>query len=104
VPLGVRDASGSLWTVYRLPKGWEVGGGLRYSSGFWLNDANTGEVPSYTVWDATVAYVQEKYEVRLNLNNLSDKTYYVGGYNNSPNRVLPGTPRSTSVTVRYRFS
>ena len=51
VPLGVPDVSGSLWTVYRLPRDFEVGGGLRYSSGFWLNDANTGEVPSYTVWD-----------------------------------------------------
>ncbi len=45
------------------------------------------------------AYVQRQYEVRLNLTNLVDKVYYVGGYNNSPNRVLPGYPRA----LRSRF-
>jgi catecholate siderophore receptor len=102
-PLGVADVSGNIWTVYKLGGGWEVGGGARHSSGFWLNDANTGEVPKYTAYDATVAYVRPKYEIRLNLVNLTDKTYYTGGYQNSPNRVLPGSPRGVAVTLRYTF-
>jgi catecholate siderophore receptor len=102
-PLGVSDASGSVWTVYRLGAGWEVGGGVRYNSGFFLTDANNGEVPAYTVVDATVAYVQKKYEVRLNGYNLADKLYYMGGYQNAPNRVIPGQPRAFSVTLRYNF-
>jgi catecholate siderophore receptor len=102
-PLGVADFSGNVWTVYRLGGGFEVGGGLRYSSGFWLNDANTGEVPSYTVFDAMAGYVQRQYEVRLNLYNIGDKTYYIGGYNNNPNRVLPGMPRAVSVSFLYNF-
>ncbi len=102
-PLGVADASGSVWTIYRLGGGWEVGGGVVANSGFNLTDANNGAVPGYAVFDATVAYVQRSYEVRLNAYNLFDKTYYLGGYNNSPNRVLPGMPRAASVTVSYRF-
>jgi len=102
-PLGVADTSGSLWTVYKLGGGWEIGGGVTASSGFNLTDANNGKVPSYAVLDGTVAYVQNKYEVRLNVNNITDKDYYIGGYNNSPNRVLPGMPRSASVTLRYKF-
>ena len=27
-PLGVADAQGNLWTMYRLGGGWEVGGGV----------------------------------------------------------------------------
>jgi catecholate siderophore receptor len=42
-------------------------------------------------------------EVRLNVYNLADKTHYVGGYQNSPNRVIPATPRAAAVTVRYTF-
>ena len=103
VPLGVADIAGSVWSVYRLGGGWEVGGGVNASSGFWLTDANNGEAPGYAVWDATLAYVQRKYEVRLNGYNLLDKTYYIGGYNNAPSRVLPGVPRSLSVTLRYSF-
>ena len=49
------------------------------------------------------AYVQRKYEVRLNVYNIVDKKYYIGGYNNNPNRVLPGVPRAASVTLRYAF-
>ena len=103
VPLGVAEAAGNVWTVYRLAGGWEVGGGLRHSAGFWLNDANTGKVPRYTAWDATVAYVQPSWELRLNVQNLTDETYYTGGYQNSPNRVLPGSPRAVAVTFRYLF-
>ncbi|MGH8665246.1 MAG: TonB-dependent receptor [Burkholderiales bacterium] len=102
-PLGVPDAQGSVWTTYRLGGGWEVGGGVVANSGFNLTDSNIGEAPGYAVFDATVAYVQRKYEVRLNLYNIFDKTYYLGGYNNSPNRVLPGMPRAATVTLRYNF-
>ena len=102
-PLGVSEVSGNLWTVYRLGAGWEVGGGARYNSGFFLTDANNGYVPGYWVADATAGYVQKKYEVRLNAYNLFDKLYYVGGYQNASNRVVPGLPRSASVTFRYYF-
>ncbi len=103
VPLGVSDASGNLWTTYKLGGGWEVGGGLNASTGFWLTDANNGKVPSYVVADLTAAYVQKAYEIRLNAYNVTDKLYYLGGYNNAPNRVLPGQPRSLSLSVRLNF-
>jgi catecholate siderophore receptor len=102
-PLGVADAQGSVWTTYRLGGGWEVGGGVVANSGFNLTDANNGEVPGYAVVDLTAAYVQRSYEVRLNVYNVFDKTYYLGGYNNSPNRVLPGMPRAATVTLRHNF-
>jgi catecholate siderophore receptor len=102
-PLGVPSESGSLWTVYHFAGGWEAGGGAFWSSEKFLDDANTGQLPEYWRWDATLAYAQKKYEVRLNLMNLTDEVYYYGGYNNSPNRVLPGQPRSAFVTLRYNF-
>jgi catecholate siderophore receptor len=105
-PLGVADVAGNVWTVYRLGGGWEIGGGARGQKGTWLTDTNIpgSTIPSYVVYDATIAYVQKQYEIRLNLYNLADKTHYLGGYNNSPNRVLPGAPRSAAVTVRYNFN
>jgi catecholate siderophore receptor len=102
-PWGVPYLSGSVWTIYRLGGGWEVGGGAFGSSYYWLDDQNRGEVPGYVRWDATVAYIQKKYDVRLNFFNVFDKTYYIGGYQNNPNRVLPGTPRSAMLTFTYRF-
>jgi catecholate siderophore receptor len=104
-PLGVARVSGNVWTVYRLGRGWEIGGGLRGQQGTWLTDTNIpgSKIPSYVVLDGTVGYVTEGWEVRLNLYNVTDKTYYIGGYNNSPNRVLPGAPFWGAVTLRYNF-
>jgi catecholate siderophore receptor len=102
-PLGVPEFVGNLWTVYRLGGGWEVGGGIIANSGWWANDANNTEIPSYVVLDATAAYVQKRYEVRLNVYNLTDEVYYVGAYQNSGSRVLPGMPLAASLTLRYNF-
>lgn len=96
--------AGSIWTIYRLGGGWEVGGGAFYSSDMEASlNGVTGELPSYTRWDATVAYVQKKYEVRLNLNNITDELYYIAAYQNSGNRVVPAMPRAGFITLRYNF-
>ncbi|HWM41749.1 MAG TPA: TonB-dependent siderophore receptor [Burkholderiales bacterium] len=102
-PLGVPTEAGSLWTVYRLGGGWEVGGGAFWSQEKWMNDGNTAQLPEYTSYDATVAYVQKQYEIRLNFVNLTDEFYYYGAYNNSPSRVLPAAPRQAFLTMRYNF-
>ena len=102
-PLGVADVAGNVWTVYRLGGGWEVGGGVVATSGSYLTDANNAKIPSYAVLDATVAYVQKKYEIRANFYNITDKLYYMGGYQNAANRVIPGQPFMASLTLRYNF-
>jgi catecholate siderophore receptor len=104
-PLGVPEWSGSVWSVYNLGGGWQIGGGLRGQKGAWLTDQNQpgSQIPSYVALDAMVAYLQPKWSVQLNGTNLTDKTYYIGGYNNSPSRVLPGQPIAGSVTFTYQF-
>jgi catecholate siderophore receptor len=102
-PLGVPTEAGNLWTIYRLGGGWEVGGGAFWSQEVWMDDANTAQLPEYVRWDATLAYVQKEYEIRLNLMNLTDEFYYYGAYNNSPSRVLPAAPRQGFLTMRYNF-
>ena len=68
-----------------------------------MNDANTGEVPPSAIVDFTAAYVKSNYGVRVNVTNVADKTYYIGGYQNNPNRVIPGEPRLFAVQLRYNF-
>jgi catecholate siderophore receptor len=102
-PLGVPSASGSLWSVYRLAGAWQTGGGVFWSSEKFLDDQNRGKIPEYYRFDATLAYVQTRYELRLNLFNVFDERYYYGGYQNSPSRVLPGQPREMQLTLLYRL-
>ena len=67
------------------------------SNSFGLPDST---IDAYTVVDAAVSYDIEKWNIQLNLRNLTDETYYVkalyiGG--------LPGDSRNAKLTVRYSF-
>ncbi|HVK54159.1 MAG TPA: TonB-dependent siderophore receptor [Burkholderiales bacterium] len=94
------EHSASLWTAYNLTKAWEIGGGVVYSSERFTNNGNTAEVGSYTRFDATVAYIQKSYDVRLNLLNLSDEKYFEVA---SGGRATPAAGRSAVATLTYRF-
>ena len=60
----------------------------------------TSSVDAYTVLDAGVSYDIDKWNIQLNLRNLTDETYYtkalfIGG--------LPGDARNAKLTVSYKF-
>ena len=42
------EFSGSVWTTYRLPKGFTLGGGVRATSEVFINPANTIVAPGYS--------------------------------------------------------
>ena len=92
--------SASLWSTYRLGRSWEIGGGAVYSSERLVNNANTALVDGYTRIDATVAYLTKQYDLRLNLQNLTDKQYFDVA---SGGRATPATGRTVLATLTYRF-
>ncbi len=95
----VPDHSGTLWTVYELPFGLEVGGGVRYLGERFTNELNTRRIDDYWVADATLAYEFEGGPtVRLNVFNLFDERYIdqVGG-----GHFVPGPGRSAIATVAF---
>ncbi|HEY0627993.1 MAG TPA: TonB-dependent siderophore receptor [Sphingomicrobium sp.] len=93
--------SGSLWTLYKLPMGIEVGGGVRYVSSRYTNVANTRRVDDYWVADATLGYdINEKMTLRVNAFNLFDERYadQIGG-----GHFVPGAGRSAVATLAFRM-
>jgi len=71
-----------------------------------VNKVNTSELiwdywPAYTVANAAIFYNLNKFKVSLNLNNLFDKKYFVGGYDYF--RASPGAPSNFMATVGYTF-
>lgn len=93
----------TLWTTYNLSKTWEVGGGATYMSNRFASNTNVVSAGGYTRWDATVAYHQAKYDVRLNLLNLTDKHYIDALIPSDGGRSVPGLGRTLLATVAYRF-
>jgi catecholate siderophore receptor len=92
--------SGSLWTTYTWPSGWELGGGVFFVDDAYANNANTIRVDGYTRFDMTAAYIPPKWDVRLNLYNLTDEAYIDNYY---AGHAVPGRARWGSVTFTYRF-
>ena len=90
----------TLWTTYRVTPSWEVGGGALYSAKRYLNNYETAVIDGYTRFDATLAYLQKAYDIRLSLQNLTDKKYFETA---SAGRATPVKGRSAMVTVAYRF-
>lgn len=106
-PAGISKHSVSLWGNYELADGFAglegkvtLGGGLRYASKYWANDANTAEVPANFAADAAVAYEVEDWKVSLNAYNLTDHTNYTSSFSG---RATPEAGRSFALGVARKF-
>jgi catecholate siderophore receptor len=114
IPSNTPKDTATLWTSYEWTHEWEISGGPNYMSKRFV--ANTGisstlpqgnidkvSVPSYARWDATIAYHQPKYDVRLNFLNLTNKYYYDALIQSDGGRAVPGIGRTALLTGNYRF-
>lgn len=96
---------GSIWTKYTFTNRGINGLGLAFGGNFVternLSLSNTQTLPGYVVLNGGIYYKIEKFQFQVNLNNLANKTYWVGGYDYL--RLFPGAPRNFMATVSYTF-
>lgn len=113
--------SASLWSTYSLPMRVQLGYGITYQGDFFLNQ-HTGtaydasqpnlpgvrstfplvKMPGYAVHRAMISYgVSRDLNLRLNVNNLFDKEYYIRGRNNG--WATPGDTRNFVLSADYNF-
>ena len=97
----------SLWADYRLSsnfgflQGVWLGGGVRYVSKTY-DQTNVTTVPAFTLFDLAASYTFAKhYTLRLNVNNLFDKTYVAAC--DSATNCYYGRRRTIIGTASYRW-
>ncbi len=94
--------SASLWTSYALTPALTVGGGAYVMGKVYGNTANTKWVPSYTRYDAMASYViNPNLTLQLNLQNLTNKTYFDKAYASHYVSVAPG--RSVVLSANFKL-
>ena len=93
----------SVWTTYNMTQEWEVGTGITYLSERFANNQNTVQVPDYIRWDATLAYHQPKYDIRLNLLNITNRLNYEAVIPSDRGRSVPSIDRTALLTLTYRY-
>ena len=74
-----------------------------YLSNRYANNTNTVSAGSYFRWDATVAYHQPKYDIRLNLLNLTNDLSFLQLIPSDRGRSVPGIARTALLTFTYKF-
>ncbi len=101
-PTGVPERTASIWTAYRFLPQWQAGFGARYVGERQGNTANTTRLPSYAVFDASLAYdYSRKLRLGLSVKNLANRDYALAGIANT--RWLLGAPRTVQLTARATF-
>lgn len=93
--------SASLWTVYDLPHGFQIGLGAQFTDERYNNNTNARQASSFCLFDAMVGYeVNKNFSVRLNVYNLAD-TEYIDRLGNG--HFIPGAGRSAVLSATYKF-
>jgi catecholate siderophore receptor len=103
VPANTPRNTLTFWSTYAITPHWEIGGGPTYMSARYAATNNLVEVGGYTRWDATAAYHQKKWDVRLNVLNLTNKSYYDALIQSDGGRSVPAVGRTFLATADYRF-
>ncbi|WP_188982203.1 TonB-dependent receptor [Pseudomonas matsuisoli] len=102
-PFDVPRRSANLWLSKDFAERFSAGAGARYVDSRYADNANTVNVPSYTVVDANFDWhLQPDLTLGLQLNNLFDRQYATTTSNNGQQWYL-GEPRSFFVTADYSF-
>lgn len=103
---------GNLWTKYVVSHGRFSGLGAGLGANFVserlcsiispsINNGAPQVLPGYHLFNAALYYQTGKFQLQLNLNNLANRTHWVGGYDYI--RLFPGAPRNWLLTVGYTF-
>jgi len=103
IPLNTPRDSATLWTTYTFNNKWEIGGGPTYQGLRYANNTNTVIVPDYIRLDATAAYKMDKYDVRLNVFNLTNVYYFEQVAASDGGRGVPGSGLTAMLTLNYRM-
>jgi iron complex outermembrane receptor protein len=91
----------NVWTSYAFRNGFSVNGGARYFGEVFADSGNAFAVGGYGLLNFAIRYRRGSLEYALNLNNLTDTTYYVPHLDYL--QVYPGAPVNVLGTVRVRL-
>ena len=92
----------SLWTTYEVMPKLTIGGGAFYVDEVYGDTANTVYVPAYTRYDAMASYkLTKNIDLQLNVQNLTDKTYYDKAY--AAHFASQAAGRTALLTTSFHF-
>ena len=97
-PPNVARQQGVVWADWAFAPNWNLGGGVYFVSSRYTDNGNTAQLPGYERVDLMLSYELPHWAaIQLNVQNLTDETYYESGQLTS---ALPGTPRAAILSLK----
>lgn len=94
--------SASIWNRYDLNRQWSAAAGVVYRGAIYPSTDNLVMLPGFTRVDAALYYAWDKHvQLQLNVENLTDKTYYAAAHSN--NNITPGSPRAVRLGLHFKY-
>lgn len=105
VMAGLPELSSHLYTVIDLPAGWSFGGGPLWCDAHWNDMGRNLRIPSSIVWNAHLGWENNRFSLRLRVDNLFDTETMVAlePIFAANTLILPGEGRSWRLSANYRF-
>lgn len=92
----------SIWNQVEVTDRFGIGLGLTHQDESFINNGNTAVLPAYTRIDAAAYYdVSENLRVQVNIENLTDTTYFPNAH--ATHQVSVGAPLNARFAVSGRF-
>lgn len=95
----------NLWATYKLTKGtlknFGLGVGGNYAGEYVVIDNSVTSrfiLPSYTLLNSSIFYNGNHYRVNFNVNNITNKQYYIGYWSINPQKL-----RNFNLSLAYKF-
>jgi iron complex outermembrane recepter protein len=100
--------SARLWSVYEIGSGvlknFSFGGGVGYVGERAANLVNNYKIPDYWTVDLTAAYkFTDNLAIKLNANNVFDRTYYVASSGDDRPFLYYGDPATVTVRLQVTY-
>jgi hypothetical protein len=102
---GMPEVSAHLYAAWEFADGFQLAGGPLWRDGYWHDMQHALRIPSYVLWTAQLRYEAERWWVRLHVENLFDKEYWIGQEPvfSAGTLILQGSGRRYQVTAGFRF-
>jgi len=102
---GFPEVSAHLYLALTLPGGFRVSGGPAWRDGYFHDMQRALRIPGYTLWNAQLRYEAESWWIRLHVDNLLDRDYWIGQEPvfSAGTLILQGSGRSAHLSAGFRF-
>ena len=95
--------SANVWLSHRFSNGFGLGAGAVFVGDQYTSVSNAVKLPGYTRFDASAYYETKNYDLKLTLNNIFDKEYFISAHGGADLYNTYGAPRSAMLSLKLKY-